>query len=144
MLILGATRESSRTLRKASSLAGLMRLLLIITQELDFCSIWPENCWLFCSIIQQYFVASDDGWSSDTIQNLKHINLGRSIRRRVFAQYRTNHGTGLHPENRQSILQIDTTSSNDRTPLLGQDDNQSNMYGRSSETAYSRLASPRA
>ncbi|KAF8305953.1 hypothetical protein DL93DRAFT_289270 [Clavulina sp. PMI_390] len=86
-LILTSTFENSRILEDPPCVADLIRLLRIICEELQIYRIWPENCWFFCSLIQQHLAASTDGWFSHSTHNVKHIEMGNAIRSNVFARY---------------------------------------------------------
>ncbi|KAF8294455.1 hypothetical protein DL93DRAFT_831958 [Clavulina sp. PMI_390] len=95
-LIAGATRENVRVLEHPPSLANLNRLLRIISEELQTYSIWPENCWLFCSLVEQHLAAAESGWFVHGTRNVRHISMGNAIRSNVFARYWDgNHPTTL-------------------------------------------------
>lgn len=82
------------------TLAAFTRLLRIITEELVRYRIWPvrlsfsrtqefpthvtfaqENCWFFCSLIQQHLGGANTGWFQ--YGTLKHTGLANDIRERV-------------------------------------------------------------
>ncbi|KAF8292330.1 hypothetical protein DL93DRAFT_2174102, partial [Clavulina sp. PMI_390] len=86
-LIAGATRENARILEHPPSLANLNRLLRIIREELQTYSIWPENCWFFCSLVEQHLAAAESGWFVHGTRNVRHIGMGNAIRSNVFARY---------------------------------------------------------
>ncbi|KAF8308161.1 hypothetical protein DL93DRAFT_2231837 [Clavulina sp. PMI_390] len=73
-----ASRENEKVFAHPPNLRELCRLLEIIIEELATYRIWPENCWLFCSLIQQhlggYFVRGGPS----------HAPLSTAIRTRIF------------------------------------------------------------
>ncbi|KAF8307942.1 hypothetical protein DL93DRAFT_2231938 [Clavulina sp. PMI_390] len=83
-LIANAKLENSRTLSKCLRLADLNRLLSITTEELEKYRIWPDNCWFFCSLVQQHLVEAEPGPFRDKVQ---HMKMGNEVRRIVFARY---------------------------------------------------------
>ncbi|KAF8292331.1 hypothetical protein DL93DRAFT_2174103 [Clavulina sp. PMI_390] len=112
-LILTSTFENSRILEDPPCLADLIRLLRIICEELQIYRIWPENCWFFCSLIQQHLAASTDGWFSHSTHNVKHIEMGNAIRSNVFARY----WGGGHPTTiRTKVPHVASSPSPQPTP----------------------------
>ncbi|KAF8320416.1 hypothetical protein DL93DRAFT_2164033 [Clavulina sp. PMI_390] len=74
----------------------LNQLLRIITKELQQYKIWPENCWFFCSLIQQHLsgvahgardIQESNAWFAESGANVQHAKLGKRIRKRVFERY---------------------------------------------------------
>ncbi|KAF8308166.1 hypothetical protein DL93DRAFT_2087323 [Clavulina sp. PMI_390] len=49
-----ANRENKKVFPNPSTLKELCRLLGIIIDELVSYRIWPDNCWFFCSLVQQH------------------------------------------------------------------------------------------
>ncbi|KAF8310693.1 hypothetical protein DL93DRAFT_2084298 [Clavulina sp. PMI_390] len=83
-----ATLENSRVLPSRPRLADFIRFLRILNQELTRYTIWPENCWLFCSLIHQHLVTAEFGTLSWQALSIKHRKMGQAIRDRVFRRYR--------------------------------------------------------
>ncbi|KAF8306153.1 hypothetical protein DL93DRAFT_2232698 [Clavulina sp. PMI_390] len=92
-LVQQASLETSRSLQNRPTLRDLSRLLRIVNEELLRYRIWPENCWFFCSLIQQHLAGAtlahqpDSEWFIESRVNIQHVKLGKGIRERVFQRY---------------------------------------------------------
>ncbi|KAF8300171.1 hypothetical protein DL93DRAFT_2188818 [Clavulina sp. PMI_390] len=87
-LVSDATYENSRVLDRPPRLADLSRLLRIINEELQTYSIWP------------HLAAAQDGWFVHATRNVRHIEMGNTVRSNVFARY----WDGNHPARRDSAV----------------------------------------
>ncbi|KAF8308164.1 hypothetical protein DL93DRAFT_2171326 [Clavulina sp. PMI_390] len=53
-LVGGATRENRKFFTAPPNLKELCCLLRVVIDELTSYRIWPDNCWFFCSLVQQH------------------------------------------------------------------------------------------
>ncbi|KAF8299629.1 WD40 repeat-like protein [Clavulina sp. PMI_390] len=93
-LIGTASLETSQDLANAPTLHKLSSLFRIIGAQLVQYRLWPENCWFFCSLVQQHLVGlSDEGllsskeWFKYAGNDTQYITRGKRIRQKVFLLY---------------------------------------------------------
>ncbi|KAF8332821.1 WD40-repeat-containing domain protein [Cantharellus anzutake] len=60
-LVRKARLENVQTFEKAPFLGDFGNYLRVICEELLEYKIWPENCWMFCSLLQEHLGISGDG-----------------------------------------------------------------------------------
>ncbi|KAF8309921.1 hypothetical protein DL93DRAFT_2230639 [Clavulina sp. PMI_390] len=62
---------------------GELKLFLdVIREELLLYKAWPENCWFFCSLVQQYLASSV--FSTFDFGHLMHTTLAKQVRMKVY------------------------------------------------------------
>ncbi|KAF8315959.1 hypothetical protein DL93DRAFT_2166540 [Clavulina sp. PMI_390] len=84
LLVKGSFRENTQMFENSPNLARFSRLLRVIAEEIVSYHIWPENCWFFCSLIQQHLEGAETGWFVNG--NLKYATLAREIRIRISSR----------------------------------------------------------
>ncbi|KAF8325231.1 WD40-repeat-containing domain protein [Cantharellus anzutake] len=72
-LIGKASRENIQNFKKQPFLGDFGVYLRIVSEELLEYKVWPENCWMFCSLLQEHLGTSGDG----------HYTFGGSIARNI-------------------------------------------------------------
>ncbi|KAF8306155.1 hypothetical protein DL93DRAFT_2101734 [Clavulina sp. PMI_390] len=83
--------------------AGVSRLELLLFQSSVSKANDLENCWFFCSLIEQHLVGtalspgSNSEWFVDAGIDIKHINLGGDMRYQIFSQYWADHAAPQLP-----------------------------------------------
>ena len=109
LLVCEGVRENKQVFEQPPNLMEFARLLRIITEEIVQYRVWPvrflrrsyrpsstdlnaffdqENCWFFCSLLQQHLEGLETGWFKDG--ELRHANLAKDIRSRVYGRVRAN------------------------------------------------------
>jgi len=84
--VVGQARAENRQVFKTPpSLQDLRVLLAIICEEIVQYQIWPENCWFFCSLIQQHLEGAQRGWFENG--SLKHASLAQYVRLSVATRF---------------------------------------------------------
>ncbi|KAF8305095.1 hypothetical protein DL93DRAFT_2102203 [Clavulina sp. PMI_390] len=81
-LIEDSLRENRQEFQHPPSLLELARLLRIVTEEILKYRIWPENCWFFCSLIQEHLGGSED--NTFVFGGPKYNDIAPQIRLRVL------------------------------------------------------------
>ncbi|KAF8308155.1 hypothetical protein DL93DRAFT_2221274 [Clavulina sp. PMI_390] len=82
LLTENALSENRQEFPVPPDLGELARLLRIINDEILKYRIWPENCWFFCSLIQEHLGGLNDDLF--VIGGPKYNDLAPQIRLRVF------------------------------------------------------------
>ncbi|KAF8338050.1 uncharacterized protein EI90DRAFT_3041422 [Cantharellus anzutake] len=57
-----ARQENTQEFKRPPFLADFGEYLRVISEELLEYKIWPENCWMFCSLLQEHLGGSGDGY----------------------------------------------------------------------------------
>ncbi|KAF8309931.1 hypothetical protein DL93DRAFT_2230647 [Clavulina sp. PMI_390] len=73
-------------LPKRPTLGELRLFLGVIREELVLYKAWPENCWFFCSLVQQYLASSV--FSTFDFGRLMHTNLAKQVRLKIYERIR--------------------------------------------------------
>ncbi|KAF8306156.1 hypothetical protein DL93DRAFT_244496 [Clavulina sp. PMI_390] len=95
--------EYYKTLPDLPPLGDFSKFLRIMLEELLQYHIWPDNCWFFCSIIEQHLVSlvlspgSNYEWFAAAGLDIKHLDMGNDYRERIFARYWANPFTPPFP-----------------------------------------------
>ncbi|KAF8313658.1 hypothetical protein DL93DRAFT_2097689 [Clavulina sp. PMI_390] len=68
------------------TLYELQIFLSVIIEEMVIYKVWPENCWFFCSLVQQHLARAEDSYFD--IGSLQHPNLARNVRNQIQERVR--------------------------------------------------------
>ncbi|KAF8306157.1 hypothetical protein DL93DRAFT_2088938 [Clavulina sp. PMI_390] len=113
----GGSLEYSRTLPDLPPLGDLSRFLRIMSEEMLSYQIWPENCWFFCSLIEQYLVSlaicpgSNSEWLVAAGIDIKFADVGTEIRQRIFTRYYADDFISSFPPARERLSLSEQTWS---------------------------------
>ncbi|KAF8338042.1 WD40-repeat-containing domain protein [Cantharellus anzutake] len=76
-----ARQENMQEFKRQPFLADFGEYLRVISEELLEYKIWPENCWMFCSLLQDHLEGSGDGYY--TFGRAVAPDIAPSIRGRI-------------------------------------------------------------
>ncbi|KAF8309238.1 hypothetical protein DL93DRAFT_2231111 [Clavulina sp. PMI_390] len=82
LLVGAANNENLQVFANPPDLKDLARLLRVINEEIVTYRLWPENCWFFCSLVQQHLEGAETGWFMHG--DLKYATLAVKIRARIL------------------------------------------------------------
>ncbi|KAF8338038.1 uncharacterized protein EI90DRAFT_3041377 [Cantharellus anzutake] len=74
-----ARQENTQEFKRPPFLADFGEYLRVISEELLEYKIWPENCWMFCSLLQEHLGGSGDGYytfGALLLPTLHHLSEG--------------------------------------------------------------------
>ncbi|KAF8308163.1 hypothetical protein DL93DRAFT_2159211 [Clavulina sp. PMI_390] len=106
ILIGQAEKENSQVFANPPNLGSFARVLRIINEEIALYRLWPENCWFFCSLLQQHLGGAETGWFMNG--SLKYAKLATEIRARIFTRLQEREqGEMPHPQQMHSSTPLD-------------------------------------
>jgi len=77
--------EHSRiAFKNPPSLKVMESLLIAIYEESKMYSVWPENCYFFCSVMQEYLFCHHGGHFASGLRELYWPDLGLDVRARIY------------------------------------------------------------
>ncbi|KAF8316815.1 cysteine proteinase [Clavulina sp. PMI_390] len=79
-------RENLQLFRVPPTLLQLERFLRVIDEEIPSYHVWPDNCWFFCSFLQQHIGILNQGYYEQG--KAQHTELAPHIRERVNTRLR--------------------------------------------------------